>query len=137
MRVNKPFICRIILVRQKFHFIPFLKQKLIYDPCVSICKQLTIKWKLGLHTYIDNLEQKVRGKFIKLSKTGISVECFAADLLQIFTKKPQNLLFGGWLGTSHQIQSSQGFSGNFPDFLRSTVLSRSVILEATRTFTFW
>ena len=32
------------------------------------------------------------------------MECFAADLLQFFTKNYQNLALGGRLGTRRQIQ---------------------------------
>ena len=40
-----------------------------------------------------NLGQKVGEKLTKLSKIGFSMECFAVDILQIFTKKRQNLAF--------------------------------------------
>ena len=60
-----------------------------------------------------NPGQKVGDKLTKLSKTGSSMECFTSDFLRFFTKKCQIWLLGGRLGTRHQIQAFQGFSGNF------------------------
>ena len=53
---------------------------------------------------------KNRDKSIKLSKIGFSMECFTADFLKLFTKKRQNLFFGGRLGTCHQTEAFQGIS---------------------------
>ena len=57
-----------------------------------------------------NLGQKVGDKFTKLSKIGFFMECFTADFLQFLSKNVKILLFGGRLGTRHQIQAFQGFS---------------------------
>ena len=65
----------------------------------------------------------------KLSKIGFSMEWFTADFLQFFTKNVKIWLLVGRLGTRHQIQAFQGFSGKF--------VSRSATREATRALTFW
>ena len=49
----------------------------------------------------------------KLSKIGFSMEWFTADFLQFFTKNVKIWLLVGRLGTRHQIQAFQEFSGNF------------------------
>ena len=49
----------------------------------------------------------------KLSKVGFSVECFTADILQFLPKNVTIWLLVGRLGTRHQIQAFQQFSGNF------------------------
>ena len=41
------------------------------------------------------------------------MEWFAADFLQFFSKNVKIWLLVGRLGTRHQIQAFQGFSGNF------------------------
>ena len=54
------------------------------------------------------------------------MECFTADFLQFFTKKPQNLALGLAAG---YLPSNSSISGIF--------LSCLATREATRTFTFW
>ena len=56
------------------------------------------------------------------------MEWFTAVFLQFFTKKCQNLAFGWTIGTRHQIQAFQGFSGNF---------LKALCRSATRALTFW
>ena len=66
-----------------------------------------------------NLGQKVGDKFTKLSKIGFSMECFAADFLQFFTKKGQNLAFRWMTGYSPSNPSISGIFLKFPNFLKS------------------
>ena len=49
-----------------------------------------------------NFGQKIVDKFTKLSKTGFSMECFNADILQYSGTTVQIFLLGGGLGTCHQ-----------------------------------
>ena len=66
-----------------------------------------------------NLGQKVGDKLMKLSKIGLSMECFTADVLQFFTEKRQNLAFG-W--TAEYLPSNPRNPGiflKFTYFLRS------------------
>ena len=71
-----------------------------------------LAWKLTPVSTPCNLGQKVGDKLTKLSKIGFSMEWFKADFLQFFTKNVKIWLFVGRLGTRHQIQAFQGFSGN-------------------------
>ena len=57
-----------------------------------------------------SLGQGVRDKFTKLSKIDFSMDCFTADFLRLFTESVKIWLFGGRLGTRHQIQAFQGLS---------------------------
>ena len=45
--------------------------------------------------------------------------CFAADVLQFFTEKRQNLAFGWMAGYSPSNPSISGIFVKFPNFLRS------------------
>ena len=57
----------------------------------------------GFESPLYNLGQKFGDKFTKLSKIGFFMECFTADFLQFLSKKVKIWLFGGRLGTRHQI----------------------------------
>ena len=86
---------------------------------------------------VNNLGQKVGDKLTKLRKVGFSMECFAADILQFFTQKCQNLAFGRTAGYSPSNPSISAIFWKFSNFLRSLVFSRLATREATRALTFW
>ena len=54
-------------------------------------KETILKYYEFLNPY--NLRQKVVDRFTKLSKIGVSVECFTADFLLFFTEKCHILPF--------------------------------------------
>ena len=56
---------------------------------------------------------KVVNKFTKLGKIGFCMECFTAVFFRIFNGNVKIWLMGVQLGTRHQIEAFQGFSGNF------------------------
>ena len=79
----------------------------------------------------DDLGQRIGDKFTKLSKISFSMNYVTADFLQFLTGKHQNLAFV-WTGV--YLSSNPSISGillNFPNFLKSQILSRLV----TRTVT--
>ena len=109
-----------------------LKNKKFYFDFLTRC------WKIERSTSsYCNLGQKVGDKFTKLSKISFSVVCLTADFLQLFTKKRQNLVFGWMSEYSPSNASISEIFLKFPNFLRLSVLSRSAVREATRTFTLW
>ena len=63
-----------------------------------------------------NLWQWVIDIFTKLSKIGLSMECFAADFLRIFTKKRRNLAFRRTAGYSLSNPNISGILLKFPNF---------------------
>ena len=65
------------------------------------------------------------------------MERFTDDFLQFFTKKRQKLAFGQAAGYWPSNPSTLGIFFRFPNFLRSSVLSRLATPSATVTFTFW
>ena len=109
-----------------------LKNKKFYFEFLTRC------WKIESSTSsYCNLGQKVGDKFTKLGEIGFSMVCFTADFLRLFTEKRQNLFFG-WMGEySPSNTSISEIFLKFPNFRRSSVLSRSAVREATRTFTLW
>ena len=107
-----------------------LKNKKFYFELLTRC------WKIESSTSsYYNLGQKVGDKFTKLSEIGFSMICFTADFLQIFTKKRQNMVCE-WMGEySPSNTSISEIFLKFPNFLGPSVLSCSVVREATRIFT--
>ena len=73
----------------------------------------------------ENLEQKLENKITKLRKIGFSIQDFTANILQLLTKKLQNLIFGS---TAVYSQSNTSISGIFLIFC-------SVTCKPTPTFT--
>ena len=69
--------------------------------------------KFVLDAKIQNLEQNTVDKFMKLSKTGFSMECFTAGFSHNSSKPVKICLLVDRLGFRHQFQAFQGFSSNF------------------------
>ena len=74
-----------------------------------------MQWLISIYS----LGQKVRDKFIKLSKIGFSMEFFTTDILQFFDEKRQNLTFGLTAGYSPLNPNISGIFLKLPNFLRS------------------
>ena len=86
-------------------------------------KEITSRQTRGLHSLQSYNLQKVRDKLTKLSKIGLSMECFTTDFLRFFTKKCQNLTFGWTAGYSPSNPSISGIFRKFPNFLNFSLKS--------------
>ena len=75
--------------------------------------------------------------FMKLSKIGFSMECFAAVYLHFFTGKRQSVAFVRPVGYLPSNRSISRIFLTFSNFQRSQVLSRLATRKVTRTLTFW
>ena len=80
-------------------------------------KETILKYYKSFSPY--NLGQKVVDKFTKLSKIGVSVECFTADFLRYFTEKYYILPFVWTAGYLPSNPNIYGIFLKFPNFLRS------------------
>ena len=87
-------------------------------------------------THYYNLGQKIVKKFIKLSNSCFSMECFIPNFSQFWSTTVKIRLLGGRLNTFPSIPNISEISLKCPNFLRSKVLSRLATRDATRTFTF-
>ena len=64
--------------------------------------------------YRYNHRQGIVDKFTKLSKLGVSLECFATSFLQFSSRTVKIWPFNDRLRTCHQLKGFQGFFWNFP-----------------------
>ena len=85
----------------------------------------------------NNLEQKPIYKFTKSGKNVFPMECFIAAFWWFFSTNVKIYLLGDQPGTRHQIQAFQKIFLKVPNFLRSKVLSCTIIRLTTCAFIFW
>ena len=69
--------------------------------------------------FLRQLGQRVGKNFTKLSKTGISMECFTPNVLHFLIKTRQNVAFGWANGQSPSNPKISGIFLKFPNELRS------------------